>query len=101
MNGPTIYAGFGNDGKLVVHEKSVGAATLARMDGFFRVETESSEHRDNFLKVPRQVLEQVLYSIFGFDDCRKLPVRLNAQSHSADSAKSGIFRVFSSIDRSV
>jgi len=37
LNGPTIYAGFGNDGKLVVYEKSVGAATLARVDGFFNI----------------------------------------------------------------
>ena len=73
----------------------------ARIDGFFRVETETSEHRDSFFVVPRQVLGQVLYSILGFDDCGKLPVRPNAQSHSADSAKSGIFRVFSSLNRSV
>jgi len=37
LNGPTIFAGFSNDGKLVVYEKSVGAETIARMDGFFGI----------------------------------------------------------------
>ena len=32
-----LFVGFDNDGKLVVYEKTVGATTLARVDGFFDI----------------------------------------------------------------
>jgi len=37
VNGPIVFVGFDNDGKLAVYEKTVGAATLARLDGFFDI----------------------------------------------------------------
>ena len=37
VNGPIVFVGFDNDGKLAVYKKTVGAATLARVDGFFDI----------------------------------------------------------------